>query len=214
MSRRRCALSPRYRRLHHLQAVASPLISSYPSPLVTMVVSFVTRDEGIVVKDLGSKWESSDQSGKWLKLKPEYIQAGADLDVLIIDANRSAWMPLEAKFSKEIGNSNFPFVFVLITLFVAIPCEGPVLPIRLSTGAVGGAEVGSAGAGTGAAGAGAGAAWSARARVGAAGATGAAGTGTGAAGAAGAETGAAGAAGARAGAGARAAGAVAGARGV
>ncbi|QHO07044.1 DNA ligase [Arachis hypogaea] len=42
------------------------------------------RDEGIVVKDLGSKWEPSDRSGKWLKLKPEYIQAGADLDVLII----------------------------------------------------------------------------------------------------------------------------------
>ncbi|XP_027356168.1 DNA ligase 4 isoform X3 [Abrus precatorius] len=42
------------------------------------------RDEGIVVKDLSSKWEPSDRSGKWLKLKPEYIQAGSDLDVLII----------------------------------------------------------------------------------------------------------------------------------
>lgn len=42
------------------------------------------RDEGIVVKDLNSKWEPSDRSGKWLKLKPEYIQAGSDLDVLII----------------------------------------------------------------------------------------------------------------------------------
>lgn len=42
------------------------------------------RDEGIVVKDLGSKWEPSDRSGKWLKLKPEYIRAGSDLDVLII----------------------------------------------------------------------------------------------------------------------------------
>ncbi|XLR61418.1 hypothetical protein HN51_004695 [Arachis hypogaea] len=42
------------------------------------------RDEGIVIKDLGSKWEPSDRSGKWLKLKPEYIQAGTDLDVLII----------------------------------------------------------------------------------------------------------------------------------
>ncbi|KAJ1378207.1 Nucleic acid-binding, OB-fold [Sesbania bispinosa] len=42
------------------------------------------RDEGIVLKDLGSKWEPSDRSGKWLKLKPEYIQAGSDLDVLII----------------------------------------------------------------------------------------------------------------------------------
>ncbi|XP_010545385.1 PREDICTED: DNA ligase 4 isoform X2 [Tarenaya hassleriana] len=42
------------------------------------------RDEGIVLKDLDSKWEPGDRSGKWLKLKPEYIRAGADLDVLII----------------------------------------------------------------------------------------------------------------------------------
>ncbi|XP_034700316.1 DNA ligase 4 [Vitis riparia] len=42
------------------------------------------RDEGIVLKDLGSKWEPSDRSGKWLKLKPEYVHAGSDLDVLII----------------------------------------------------------------------------------------------------------------------------------
>lgn len=42
------------------------------------------RDEGIILKDLGSKWEPSDRSGKWLKMKPEYIQATSDLDVLII----------------------------------------------------------------------------------------------------------------------------------
>ncbi|CAK9179015.1 unnamed protein product, partial [Ilex paraguariensis] len=42
------------------------------------------RDEGIVLKDFGSKWEPSDRSGKWLKLKPEYIRAGSDLDALII----------------------------------------------------------------------------------------------------------------------------------
>lgn len=42
------------------------------------------RDEGIVLKDLGSKWEPSDRSGKWLKLKPDYIHSGSDLDVLII----------------------------------------------------------------------------------------------------------------------------------
>ncbi|XP_020879936.1 DNA ligase 4 isoform X2 [Arabidopsis lyrata subsp. lyrata] len=42
------------------------------------------RDEGVVLKDLGSKWEPGDRSGKWLKLKPEYIRAGTDLDVLII----------------------------------------------------------------------------------------------------------------------------------
>ncbi|XP_039131950.1 DNA ligase 4 [Dioscorea cayenensis subsp. rotundata] len=42
------------------------------------------RDEGVVLKDLGSKWEPGDRSGKWLKLKPDYIHAGADLDALII----------------------------------------------------------------------------------------------------------------------------------
>ncbi|CAN4084839.1 unnamed protein product [Withania somnifera] len=42
------------------------------------------RDEGIVLKDLTSKWEPSDRSGKWLKLKPDYVRAGSDLDVLII----------------------------------------------------------------------------------------------------------------------------------
>ncbi|GMH13608.1 hypothetical protein Nepgr_015449 [Nepenthes gracilis] len=42
------------------------------------------RDEGIVIKDLGSRWEPGDRSSKWLKLKPEYIHTGSDLDVLII----------------------------------------------------------------------------------------------------------------------------------
>ncbi|KAF8033682.1 hypothetical protein BT93_C0069 [Corymbia citriodora subsp. variegata] len=42
------------------------------------------RDEGIVLKDLSSKWEPGDRSGKWLKLKPEYVHASTDLDVLII----------------------------------------------------------------------------------------------------------------------------------
>lgn len=43
-----------------------------------------SRDEGIVLKDYGSKWDPGDRSGKWLKLKPDYIHAGSDLDVLII----------------------------------------------------------------------------------------------------------------------------------
>ncbi|KAL1555222.1 DNA ligase (ATP) [Salvia divinorum] len=42
------------------------------------------RDEGIVLKDLSSKWEPSDRSAKWMKLKPDYIRAGSDLDALII----------------------------------------------------------------------------------------------------------------------------------
>lgn len=52
--------------------------------LISSQLSGHVRDEGIVLKDLGSKWEPSDRSGKWLKLKPEYIRAGADLDALII----------------------------------------------------------------------------------------------------------------------------------
>ncbi|CAL5025567.1 unnamed protein product [Urochloa decumbens] len=42
------------------------------------------RDEGIILKVLDSKWEPGDRNGKWLKLKPDYIHAGADLDVIII----------------------------------------------------------------------------------------------------------------------------------
>lgn len=58
------------------EEIAILLKNFYFSPLI--------RDEGIVVKDLSSKWEPSDRSGKWLKLKPEYIHASSDLDVLII----------------------------------------------------------------------------------------------------------------------------------
>ncbi|RYR73975.1 hypothetical protein Ahy_A02g008558 [Arachis hypogaea] len=61
MSRRRCALSPRCHRLelaaellHRLQAVASPLISSSPSPLITMVVSSVTRGFWVLILDIKS----------------------------------------------------------------------------------------------------------------------------------------------------------------
>lgn len=49
------------------------------------------------MKDLNSKWEPSDRSGKWLKLKPEYIRAGSDLDVLIIG------LKLISHFSKEVN---------------------------------------------------------------------------------------------------------------
>ena len=88
--------------LHSYQGVAQfhyfkgydPLLSFVPPyicPLIRsqcfmLCISFLPflRDEGIVLKDHSSKWEPSDCSGKWLKLKPEYIQAGSDLDVLII----------------------------------------------------------------------------------------------------------------------------------
>ncbi|CAK9273004.1 unnamed protein product [Sphagnum jensenii] len=42
------------------------------------------RDEGVILKDMDSKWEPSDRSTKWLKLKPDYIHTESDLDVLII----------------------------------------------------------------------------------------------------------------------------------
>lgn len=48
------------------------------------IIGGLFRDEGIVLKDLTSKWEPSDRSGKWLKLKPDYVRPGSDLDVLII----------------------------------------------------------------------------------------------------------------------------------
>lgn len=60
--------------MHHLVSCFLKLIYHF----------YPVRDEGIVLKDLGSKWEPSDRSGKWLKLKPDYIRAGSDLDVLII----------------------------------------------------------------------------------------------------------------------------------
>ncbi|CAM6105482.1 unnamed protein product [Calypogeia fissa] len=42
------------------------------------------KEEGIIIKDLDSKWEPGDRSGKWLKLKPDYVLGRSDIDVLII----------------------------------------------------------------------------------------------------------------------------------
>lgn len=52
----------------------------------------MVRDEGIILKDLDSKWEPGDRNGKWLKLKPDYIHAGADLDVIIIGKHLSPYV--------------------------------------------------------------------------------------------------------------------------
>ncbi|CAI5961143.1 unnamed protein product [Closterium sp. NIES-64] len=41
-------------------------------------------DEGVVVKDLQSPWEAGDRSSKWLKLKPDYMDTGADIDALVM----------------------------------------------------------------------------------------------------------------------------------
>jgi hypothetical protein len=48
------------------------------------IACLMCRDEGVILKDLDSKWEPSDRSIKWLKLKPDYIHSESDLDVLII----------------------------------------------------------------------------------------------------------------------------------
>jgi ATP-dependent DNA ligase len=53
-------------------------------PLVVYSLHISCRDEGVILKDLDSKWEPSDRSTKWLKLKPDYIHSESDLDVLII----------------------------------------------------------------------------------------------------------------------------------
>eukprot|EP00850_Spirogloea_muscicola_P019235 SM000186S04153 [mRNA] locus=s186:138690:147447:- [translate_table: standard] len=45
------------------------------------------RDEGVVLKDMESKWEPGDRSGKWLKIKPDYVNVESDLDALIIGGN-------------------------------------------------------------------------------------------------------------------------------
>jgi len=52
----------------------------------------VVREEGIILKGLDSKWEPGDRNGKWLKLKPDYIHAGADLDVIIIGKQLSLYV--------------------------------------------------------------------------------------------------------------------------
>ena len=40
------------------------------------------------MKDLGSTWDPGDRSAKWLKLKPDYLNTGSDLDALVIGTAR------------------------------------------------------------------------------------------------------------------------------
>ncbi|KAK6131668.1 hypothetical protein DH2020_034575 [Rehmannia glutinosa] len=69
----------------HMRKICEHLQTQERAQIVLLMDLMDSRkDEGIVLKDLGSKWEPSDRSGKWLKLKPDYIRAGSDLDVLII----------------------------------------------------------------------------------------------------------------------------------
>ncbi|KAJ7541379.1 hypothetical protein O6H91_10G057100 [Diphasiastrum complanatum] len=43
-----------------------------------------SSDEGIVVKDLNSKWTPGNRDGRWCKIKPDYVSMGADHDLVII----------------------------------------------------------------------------------------------------------------------------------
>ena len=43
-------------------------------------------EEGILIKDLASRWEPADRGDAWLKMKPDYVKGRVDLDCLIIGA--------------------------------------------------------------------------------------------------------------------------------
>ncbi|MCO5598394.1 hypothetical protein L7F22_052489 [Adiantum nelumboides] len=62
----------------------SKLVSSVEDINRFFLQTVENRDEGIVLKELNSKWEPGDRSQKWLKLKPDYVHAESDLDALII----------------------------------------------------------------------------------------------------------------------------------
>lgn len=61
----------------------SPFPPPYPCVL-TRLTGWLISSEGIMVKDLDSSWDPGDRSTKWLKLKPDYMNTGSDLDVIII----------------------------------------------------------------------------------------------------------------------------------
>ena len=43
----------------------------------------VPKEEGIIVKDLGSVWAPGDRRGTWVKLKPDYVH-NSEIDAVII----------------------------------------------------------------------------------------------------------------------------------
>ena len=43
----------------------------------------VPKEEGIIVKDLGSVWAPRDRRGTWVKLKPDYVH-NSEIDAVII----------------------------------------------------------------------------------------------------------------------------------
>ncbi|CAI5516534.1 unnamed protein product [Closterium sp. Naga37s-1] len=72
------------------RAPGEPNWSQYAHSAADIQAFFVqtvdNRDEGVVVKDLQSPWEAGDRSSKWLKLKPDYMDTGADIDALVMGA--------------------------------------------------------------------------------------------------------------------------------
>jgi len=49
-----------------------------------------TQEEGIMVKDLTSKWIPRDRTGAWMKLKPDHAMC-QDIDAVIIGVLPPSW---------------------------------------------------------------------------------------------------------------------------
>ncbi|KAG0616397.1 hypothetical protein M758_5G112000 [Ceratodon purpureus] len=74
-------------------------------------------DEGIVIKDLGSQYSPDNRDGRWLKVKPDYVNLGTDLDLLIIGGYYgsgqgagqivSYLLAVKAQSKSEVGPPNF-----------------------------------------------------------------------------------------------------------
>ncbi|KAF6173895.1 hypothetical protein GIB67_039846 [Kingdonia uniflora] len=71
-----------------------------------------SRDEGIVLKDLNSKWELSDWSTKWLKWKPDYVRTSSDLDVLIIGCRGGEVAQFLVGLGEGSGPNTYPRRFI------------------------------------------------------------------------------------------------------
>ncbi|RYR03780.1 hypothetical protein Ahy_B06g083085 [Arachis hypogaea] len=111
MSRRRCALSLRCRRLelaaellHRLQAVASPLISSSPSPLITMVVSSVTSSKVCIVLIVANRDREDIKSGHGFVVGDEGYRQ--DSDIQKVKLSREALTQLSKLVESRVSIGN------------------------------------------------------------------------------------------------------------
>jgi ATP-dependent DNA ligase len=68
-----------------IPASNSPLCQAELSPKETKASNIpYARYEGIVLKDVASPYTCGDRSGRWIKIKPDYVKGATDLDVLIM----------------------------------------------------------------------------------------------------------------------------------